>query len=611
MKFLASFALFLLIASFDAFGQPVAQGFDLSNYGVRIEPDKRVIVVLATLEAARTQNEKGETVPVLKTELSESGKQFRELLKSDLAAISEPLRQRISSFVKSHKSRNPSLKDEQLVAPFISMAYTLAPVPDLADPVITSDLPGSLLDVLDFAPLVRDLYRTTNIGANLNEYVKQYQAESDKTIRPSARSMVTQLLGYLHTKPQLVSVERVRTETTKTNQKKSSIGSTELRTRDRQFVIVPEMLAPVGYVNFVNVKDDYYAVVPADSDLTASEVRRAFLQFVIDPLILSVGKDLETVRPEYKKALDERRKIDPKTSPDVFLSVSRSLVAAIDARELEQYRNRVATERAKARLAAVGGTDPTKKIAEELENTRKENSDETILRLSEDYEKGAVFVYYFADQLVGVEAAGTDIAGSIKEIVLSFDSIKEAGRYESYADVRKRALAAREDRKKNQTAVVADNPVLRRLLEIQNTIKAKNYKQADADLKQLLEKNPDEPRIYFNIGRVAAITADSIDGDVDAKGQREKFLEAKTAFEKVLTIAKDREDEVKRIGDSTRRVDPALISVTYVSLARIYEYYDRKNDAILIYDAAIKLGEVTGGAYLEAIASKQRLLKNQ
>ena len=209
----------------------------------------------------------------------------------------------------------------------------------------------------------------------------------------------------------------------------------------------------------------------------------------------------------------------------------------------------------------------------------------------------------------GVEAAGTDIAASMREMILAFDAAKEAGRYESYADVRKRALAAREDRKKNQTAIVADNPVLRSLLEIQNTIKAKDYKQADLQLKQLLEKYPDEPRIYFNIGRVAAITADSIDGDVDGQGQRNKFLEAKVAFENVLKMAAAREEEVRRTGDTTRRVDPALISVTYVSLARIYEYYDRKTDAIAIYDAAIKIGDVAGGGYQEAIASKQRLLK--
>lgn len=609
MKFIfATFVLFAL--SVCAFAQAVPAGFDLSNYGVKIEPDKRVIVVLATLEAARTENEKGEPVPVLNTKLSEPGKQFRELLKSDLAGIRPDLRQRISQFVIAHKRRYPNLNDEQLVAPFVSMAYSLTQVPDLADPVVTSDLPGSLLDVLDFAPLVRDLYRTTNIGANLNEYVKAYQAESDKSIRPSARSMISQLLGYLHTKPQLTVVERVRTETTKTNQKKSSIGITKDRIRERHFVIVPEMLAPVGYVNFVNVKDDYHAVVPADSDLTLSEVRRAYLQFVVDPLILSVGKDLETVRLEYKKALDERRRIDPSVSPDVFLSASRSLVAAIDARELEQFKNRVASERARARLTAIGGTDPTKKIAEELDKVKKENAEETLLRMSEDYEKGAVFVFYFADQMAALEVSGTDIAGSIREIVLSFDAAKEVGRYESYADVRKRALAVREERK-NQTAAVVDNPVLRGLLEIQNTIKTKNYKQAEAELKQLLEKYPDDPRIYFNIGRVAAISAEMIDGDVEAQGQRAKYLEAKVAFENVLRISNARDLEVKKTGDTSRRVDPALISVTYVSLARIFEYYDRKTDAIAIYDAAIKLGDVAGGAYNEALTSKQRLLKNQ
>src|SRR5687767_13344985 len=106
--------LFLVLLSTSAFSQGVATGFDLSNYGVKIEPDKRVIVVLAALEAARTQDDKGESIPAINTRLSEQGSKFRELLKSDLAGINENLRNRISSFVLAHKRRNPSLTDEQL-----------------------------------------------------------------------------------------------------------------------------------------------------------------------------------------------------------------------------------------------------------------------------------------------------------------------------------------------------------------------------------------------------------------------------------------------------------------------------------------------------------------
>ena len=48
-----------------------------------------------------------------------------------------------------------------------------------------------------------------------------------------------------------------------------------------------------------------------------------------------------------------------------------------------------------------------------------------------------------------------------------------------------------------------------------------------------------------------------------------------------------------------------------MALAKIYEFYDENTYAVSVYDAAIKVGNVTGGAYNEALAAKQRLLKNQ
>jgi len=600
MRIISGFSALIVLLAGSLFAQTPAPGFDLSNYGVTIDPDKRVILVLAALDSARTEDEKGERVPVIKTTLSEQGSQFRDLLKSDLATMNDSLRQRISNFVISHKRRNPNLKDEQLIAPFISMAYALGPVPDLADPVITADLPGNLLDVLDFAPLVRDMYRTTNIGANLNDYVKQYRTVSDAVLRPSARGMVSELLGYLHTKPQLTVFERVKTETLRTNQKKSAIGKTEIRERQRRFVIVPELLAPIGYVNFVNIKDDYYAVVPAEADLTSSEVRRAYLQFTVDPMILGVAKEIEAVRPAIKQLLDERRKVDPSTSPDVLLTISRSLVAAIDTKQLESVRLKFATQQARDRIAQMKTEAEKLAVSTELEKYKKAVDDDAILRLSEDYEKGAILAFYFADQLRGQEESDFDISSSIKEMIAAFDAAKESGRYESYAEARTRAKAVREDFKKNvaKTPSIIENPVSTKLVAIQELIRAKNYSKAEADLKQLLAQNPSEPRVFYNLGRVAALTAGTFTDSADAEKQNAKILEAKNAFEQVVLIA------------SKQRVDPALVSLAYVALGRIYEINDQKEYAIRIYDAALKIGDVSGSGYAEALAAKQRLVKS-
>jgi hypothetical protein len=595
MKKAALYLLVSLAAAANVLGQIAPAGFDLSNYGVRVEPDKRVMAVLATLEAARTTNEAGESVPVINTPLSEQGKQFRELLKSDLAVLNEDLRQKISAFVVSHKSRNAGKTDAQMVGAFVSMAYALSPAPELADPIVTSDLPGSLLDVLDFAPLVREFYRRSSFAGNLPEYAKSYQQASDAKVRSSAREMVSELLNYLNTKPQLYVIERITTQTQKT--KKTTLRNVETRERERKFNIVPELLAPAGTINFVNVKDDYYVVVSPDTDLVSSDVRRAFLQFVIDPIVLSNAKDISSIRENIKKLLDERRVVNPSVSPDVYLTISRSLVAAIDAKQLENVKVRIATDQARAKIAQMGGSDPTKKVAEDLQKFKQQAADETYLRLSEDYEKGSVLGFYFADQLKGVEESGTDVAAAMREMVLSFDPAKEAGRYERYADSRKRALAVREDRRKNAataTTVVVENPVTNRLLEIQKTVEAKDYKKAEADLKELLKANPDEPRVFYNVGRVASLTAAGLE---DSEQQAAKLLEAKTAYENVISLSR------------TQKVDPALQSLAFVALAKIYEFYDNKAYAVGLYDAAIKLDDVAGGAFKEAMASKQRLMK--
>ena len=595
MKLLSAFVFSLaLIAS--AFGQNVPAGFDLTNYGVRVEPDTRVMVVLATLEAARTTDEKGDPVQVIKTPLSAQGTEFRERLSSDLAELNQELRQRISNFVIAHKLRNKGKTDAEIVAPFVSMAYALTPAPELADPVVLTDLPGTLLDVLDFAPLVRDFYRRSSFSGNVSEYKKLYSTAADTKVRTTAREMVNELLSYLRTKPQLYIVERVTTETQRT--KRTTLKNVETRERERKFTIVPELLAPAGTINFVNVKDDYYVVLTPETDLVLSDVRRAFLQFVVDPIVISHAKDIGTIRDGVKKLLDEQRAANPAVSADVYLTISRSLVAAIDAKQLESVKVKIATDQARSKIAAMGGNDPTKEVFNALEKFKSEAADERDLRLSEDFEKGAVLSFYFADQLKGVEESGVDIAAAMREMILSFDAAKEAGRYEKYADARKRAIALREKRRENAgttVATVVENPVTNKLLEIQKTVDAKDYKKAEADLRDLLKENPNEPRVFYNLGRVASLTAVGLD---DAEQQAAKLLEAKVSYENVVRISQK------------QTVDPALLSLSYVALAKIFEFYDNLQIASGLYDAAIRLGDMTGGGFKEAMAAKQRLVKN-
>jgi len=591
MTKIALTAAFFVACAFTAIAQ--VPTMDLSNYGVKIEPDKRLMVVLAAMEMATDKADNGQEKKLISTPLTKSGERFRQKLQADLADAPADLKQKISTFISLYKKRHAKATDAETIAPFVSMAYALTPVPELNDPVVTTDLPGELLDVLDFAPLVREFYRRSGISSHLDEYVKLYQQEADSVLRPSAKDMVADLLDYLHTKPQTIYVEKKKTQSKAHGKTVETITPVE---HDRRFFIVPELLAPAGNITFLNIHDDYYVVLPADTDLSYSEARRAYLQYVIDALTLANSKDIFTKKDGIKALLDERRKSNPDVSPDVFLTVTRSLVAAADARQLEYSRAQIATQQTRTKLSALKTDVEKKAVTDDLAKYKASLADETALRLSEDYEKGAVLDFYFADQLKGTEDSGFDIASSLREMVLSLDTTKEANRLGQNADARKRALAARAERKNRPdvATTIVENPVTTKLLEIQKTIEAKDYIQANAALKDLQKTNPTEPRIYYNMGRVASLQAEGL---TDSDAQSKKLLEAKTAYENVLRTA-------------TPRTDPALISLSYVALAKIYEFYDQKDYALKIYDAAIKVGDVTNGAYKEAMDAKQRLLKS-
>ncbi|MFN2501127.1 MAG: hypothetical protein ABR530_03840 [Pyrinomonadaceae bacterium] len=578
-----------------AMGQ--APGFDLSNYGVTVEPDKRLIVVLSALEMAQTKNAAGTDEKLINTPLSEKGLAFRARLLQDNAGLNDDLRRRISVFVTQYKKQHPNRSDSEITAPFMSMAYALSPVPELADPLVTSDLPGSLLDVLDFAPLVREFYRRSTISSRMVDYVKEYREDSEGALRRSAREMVSELLGYLHTRPRLVIQEKVKTNLPKNKKKAGALQQVETVEHERRFVLVPEKLAPKGAITFLNIRDDYYVIVPPDTDISFSEARRAFLQFVVDPLVLANTKEMAAIREWAKPVLDARRKADPGVSPDVHLAVSRSLVAAIDVRQAEYVRLNIATDQARQRIGRVQTDAEKRTISAELDKFKQSQSDEAMQQLYEDHQRGAILSFYFAEQLKGIEDSGFDIAASLREMLASFDPTKETDRAAFTAEARKRAVAAREERKRHRDtrSAVIENPVTTRLLEIQKTIDGKDYARATVDLKQLLAKNPGESRIYYNLGRVAGLAAVGIE---DEDAQAAKLVEAKAYYENVLRSA-------------TGSTDRALLSLTYVALGRIYEHFNDNAYAIRLYDQAIKLDDVAGGGYKEALDAKARLVKPQ
>src|SRR6185503_695447 len=124
--------------------------------------------------------------------------------------------------------------------------------------------------------------------------------------------MVRSLLTYLHTRPITTSTDRVEV---KNPNKKSKEKAYSFRQKDRRFFILPDLLAAPGAINFRIIGDDYYAVVPEGTNPGSSELRRAYLQYVIDALVLRFNKDIAGKREQVKQLLNERQKAGTEVTP--------------------------------------------------------------------------------------------------------------------------------------------------------------------------------------------------------------------------------------------------------------------------------------------------------
>jgi hypothetical protein len=563
-------------------------GFDLSEYGVTFQTEPRLIITMAALEAAGFDPVTADGEPSV----------FRAQVRKDLADLDPDLRNRLRTFYERNKLPAPATAADQ-AARYVSLAFALGPPPLLDAPARSEELPSSLLEVLDFAPLVREFYRSSKIEENLVKYTRAYQAEGDRLRKPTAE-VIRGVLSYLHTRPIAISLERTAVKSPAG--KKNAPKTFTTREHQRRFFIVTDLLGAPGAINFRVIGDEYYAVIPEGTDPASSELRRAYLQYVIDPLVLRFNREIAARREQIKLIISEREKAGATVSPDVFLVVSRSLVAAADARYEETRKIEELDREARARLAAANDEASRQAIAKNLQINKATVQDETIARLADDYERGAVLAFFFADQLRGIESSGFDIAGFFADMIASIDPAREGRRLTENAEARQRALAAREARLAARR-VELETPVyseaeaaraaalVKKLAEIEQTLRLKDYNNAESRLKDLLREYSREPRIFFALAQTASLAAaDAIDEDV----QTERLKRALGNYRLALEA-------------SSPETDRALISRSHEAMGRIHAFLENKSEAAKEFDEAIRIGNVPGGAYKDALEGRKKL----
>ncbi|MBA2704445.1 MAG: hypothetical protein H0U60_11400 [Blastocatellia bacterium] len=562
--------------------------FNLTTYGVSINVEPRLIIMMTALEAAGLEATSAGSEPKI----------FRAQVRRDLANLDPDLRARLRTFYERNKLPAPATPADQ-AARYVSLALALGPPPLLEAPERSEQLPGSLLEVLDFAPLVQEFYRRSGMEEKMAAYTRAYQAEGDRLRQPTA-AMVQAVVSYLHTQPITVASERIPVKTPSTKKKKDQPAFTT-RQHERHFFIVPDLLGVPGTINFRVIADDYYAVVPQGTDPTSSELRRGYLQYVIDPLVLRFNRQIADRREQIRQVLTAREKAGAPVSAGAFLAVSRSLVAGADARFDESRKIDRVTLVARAKLANAR-PDEARVIVKETDAAIAAIKDETIARLADDYERGAVLAFFFAEQFKDIESAGFDISNFFVDMIGLFDPAREANRLNEVAATRKRALAARQARLSARVAV--DEPpayseaeaaraavLVKQLGDIEQILQAKDYPTAEARLKELLKDYSREPRIFFALAQTSSVAAaDATDEQVQAQRLKSALVNYRLAVEA-----------------ASPETDRALISRAHVAMGRIYGFLENNAEAAKEFDEAIKIGEVAGGAYHEALEGKSKL----
>lgn len=567
--------------------QRPAAGFELSDYGVTFRIEPRLIIMMAALDAAGFDPTPAGAEPSV----------FRAQVRKDFAELDPDLRSRLRTFFERNRLRAPASEADQ-AARYVSLAFALGPPPLLEAPSRSEDLPGSLLEVLDFAPLVKEFYRRSGIDEKLVSYTRSYQAEGDRLRKPSSE-MVRAVLSYLHTQPVTVSTERV---VIKSPGKKKGPQRYTTRDHQRRFLIVPDLLGVPGAINFRVIADEYYVVLPEGTDPTSSELRRGYLQFVIDPLIVRFNRAIADRRDQIRQVLIEREKAGAIVTPDPFVAVSRSLVVAAEVRFEESQR--IEARSAETRVKFNGAKDDAARqaVSRDFQAAKIAIQDESIARLAEEYERGAVLAFFFAEQLKGVESSGFDVATFFADMIAAFDPARETQRLAENAEARGRAVAARQSRlAARQTDM---NPpvyseaekaraagLVKKLGEIEQTLRLKDYENAEVRLKDLLREYSREPRIFFALAQTASFAAaDATDEEVQANRLNRALGNYRLALEA-----------------ASPETDRALISRAHEAMGRIHAFLDNTAEASQEFDLAIQMGEVPGGAFKEAMEGKKKL----
>ena len=543
----------------------------LADVNTDIGVDKRAIVMMAALNIAGYDYEPGNR------QLSALRRQIRE----DLKATDPGLVGRLRAYFQKHRKGE---NDVTAVAPYLSLALSMAEPPAFTIDAPAERLPEEVRAITDFALLLEEFYRSTGFSKLMPKYFDAYVKVAQTYGAPVGLALGTALV-YLHTEPVLElpplytprksSEKSPKADDKKGDKKTAQEVGLAPPNRVRQFIVIPDLLNATGAANLRVVGDVYYLLLGPTTEPNLEAMRRAFLTFVIDPLTEHQIKEVAAIRDPLKSLMESRGdRLDKEYAKrNAYFLITDSLVRATDAR-----------------MDALG-----------LSARRKSSEDEALYDLSLGYDRGAVLVYHFFEQMKAYEAVGVDIRDYLAAMLGNIDFKRESKRSDEYAQRlahgkqmrEEAALASAIASAPPPTISNADEKLMARIVEADQMIKARKYDEAKTTLESALKDQPNNARALYGMADVTSKKATTLE---DADRVEEALF---AAVEYYRLAAKNASPETEKW----------LMQRSYVAAAKILDFIAESNpslaeklstDAAAAYRLAIELGKVDGGAYEEA-----------
>ncbi|MCI0663467.1 MAG: hypothetical protein L0220_20570 [Acidobacteria bacterium] len=541
---------------------------DINTY---IAIDKRMIVMMAALNMA------GYDYEPARRPLSPLRTQLRDELKNTNPELLRKIRDHFQTHTKGKA-------DPAAVAPYLSLALSMSEPPGFTIDIPAERLPDDVREITDFALLLEEFYRVTGFSKLLPAYITNY-AKTAQNYGQAAGFALGTVLTYLHTEPVLTLPPLYNPRRAQSSRKDSKEEQEPVKAdnRIRQFIIMPDLLNSIGAANLRVVGDNYFLLLGPTTEPNLEAIRRGFLTFVIDPLSERQIKEVAAIRDDLRKLMKSRGdKLDQDYAErSAYYLITDSLARAADAR-----------------MDVLG-----------VATRRQQTEDDAIYQLSLAYDRGAVLVYHFYDQMKAFESVGVNLRDYFSSMLKNIDFDRERKRLDLYAErlARIKQLRTEATLAPAPTIILANTneKLLPRILEADQLIKARKYDEATVVLESAKKDSPDNARVLYGLGEVTSKKASTLD-DAD---RVEETLYAAVEFYRLA--AKNASPETEKW----------IAQRSYVAAGKILDFIGENNTAVaeelaaqatLAYEMAIKLGKIEGGAYEEAEqAMKQRSQKTK